>query len=107
MPCTATEADSTADWTQLNPSKLEGAAPPLERVVSQWNAEYEQAPLQEMEELADLVQDLHNNPPAPSVLPAPSPAITPMVTSETISETPVQPLLLAKRAVAWASSHQG
>ena len=100
MPSTATEADSTADWTQLSPSLLEGAAPPLERVVSQLNAEYEQAPSQEMEELADLVQDLHDNPPAPSVLPAPSPALMLIVTSETVSETPVQPLLLAKRAVA-------
>ena len=53
-----------------------------------------------MEELADLVQDLHNKPPAPSVLPATSPVLMPMVTSETVSETPVQPLLLAKRAVA-------
>ena len=53
-----------------------------------------------MEELADLVQDLHDNPPAPSVLPAPSPVLMSMVTSETVSETPVQPLLLAKRAVA-------
>ena len=61
VPSTVTEADSTADWTQLSPSLLEGAAPPLERVVSQLNAEYEQAPSQEMEELADLVQDLQDN----------------------------------------------
>ena len=64
----AAEADSTADWTQLSPSLPEGAVPPLERVVSQLNAEFEQAPLQEMEELANLVQDLHDNPPAPSVV---------------------------------------
>ena len=100
VPSTVTEADSTADWTQLSPSLPEGAVPPLERVVSQLNAEYEQAPSQEMEELADLVQDLHDNPPAPSVLPAPSPVLMPMVTSETVSKTPMQPLLLAKWAVA-------
>ena len=94
------EADSTADWTQLSPSLPEEAAPPLERVVSQLNAEYEQAPSQEMEELADLVQDLHDNPLAPSVLPATSQVLMLMVTSETVSETPVQPLLLAKQAVA-------
>ena len=74
--------------------------PPLERVVSQLNAEFEQDPSQEMEQLADLVQDLHDNPPAPSVLPATSQVLMPMVTSETVLETPVQPLLLAKRAVA-------
>ena len=44
VPSTAAEADSTADWTQLSPSLLEGPAPPLERVVSQLNAEFEQAP---------------------------------------------------------------
>ena len=100
VPSTAAEADSTADWTQLSPSLLEGAAPPLERVVSQLNAEFEQAPSQEMEELADLVQDLHDNPPAPSVLPTTSQVLMPMVTSETVAETPVQPLLLTKQAVA-------
>ena len=100
VPSTVTEADSTADWTQLSPSLPEGAVPPLERVVSQLNAEYEQAPSQEMEELADLAQDLHDNPPAPSVLPATSPVLMLMVTSETVLETPVQPLLLAKRPVA-------
>ena len=68
VPSTAAEVDSTEDWMQLSPSLPEGAAPPLERVVSQLNAEFEQAPLQDMEELADLVQDLHENPPAPSVL---------------------------------------
>ena len=99
-PSTAAEADSTDDWTQLSPSLPEGAAPPLERVVSQLNAEFEQAPSQRMEELVDLVQDLHENPPAPSVLPSTSQAPVPRVTSETVSKTPVQPLLLAKRAVA-------
>ena len=100
VPSTAAEVDSTDDWTQLSPSLPEGAVPPLERVVSQLNAEFEQAPLQEMEELADLVQDLHENPPAPSVSPSTSQVLVPMVTSETVSKTPVQPLLLAKRAVA-------
>ena len=66
VPSTAAEVNPTEDWTQLSPSLLEGAAPPLERVVSKLNAEFEQAPLQDMEELADLVQDLHENPPAPS-----------------------------------------
>ena len=98
VPSTAAEADSPIDWMQLSPSLPEGAVPPLERMVSQLNAEHKQAPSQELEELADLVQDLHDNPPAPSVLPAPSPV--PLVTSQTISEMPVQPLLLAKRAMA-------
>ena len=100
VPSTEAEIDSTEDWTQLSPSLLEGAAPPLERVVSRLNAEFEQAPVQDMEELADLVQDLHENPPAPSEPASSSVVLASTVTSETVAETPIQPLLLAKRAVA-------
>ena len=97
---TATAAEIHGDWTQLSPSLPEGAAPPLERVVSRLNEEYEQSPPHNMEELASLVEDLHENPPAPSVSQPTSQALVPMAISETVSETPIQPLLLAKQAVA-------
>ena len=97
---TATVADVHRDWTQLSPSLPEGAAPPLERVVSRLNEEYEQSPPCNLEELANLVEDLHENPPAPSASSSANPVLVPMVTSETVAETPTQPLLLAKQAVA-------
>ena len=87
------------DWTQLIPSLPEGAAPPLEHVVERLNQEFDQPPPQDMEELADLVQDLCNNPPAPCELPVDMNMLQPTVISETVAETP-QPLLLTKRAVA-------
>ena len=63
------------------------------------NQEFDQPPPQDLDELADLVQDLHNNPPAPCEFPVGVNVTQPSVTSETVAETP-QPLLLAKRAVA-------
>ena len=99
---TAVETDSTApeDWTQLSPSLPEGAAPPLERVVSRLNQEFDQAPLQDLDGLADLVHNLHDNPPALSEPASDSVMPESTVTSETVAKTPIQPLLLAKRAVA-------
>ena len=97
---TATAAEIHGDWTQLSPSLPEGAVPLLERVVSRLNEEYGWSPPRNMEELASLNEDLHENPPAPSVLPSTSQALMPMVTSETVSKTPIQPLLLAKQPVA-------
>ena len=69
-------------------------------MVSRLNEEFDQVPLQDMEELADLVQDLHENPPAPSEPASSSIVLASTVTSETVAETPIQPLLLAKCAVA-------
>ena len=53
-----------------------------------------------MEQLADLVADLHENPPAPSVPTSVDLSPAPSVTSETVAETPIQPLLLAKSTIA-------
>ena len=100
VPSTEAEIDANEDWTQLSPSLPEGAAPPLERVVSRLTAEFEQSPVQDMEELADLVQDLHENPPACSEPASTSVMLPSTVTSETVAETPIQPLLLAKHTMA-------
>ena len=64
------------------------------------NSEYEQTPPQNMEKLTDLVADLHENPSAPSVPTPVDLSPVPSVTSETVTETPIQPLLLAKCTIA-------
>ena len=104
------------EWMSITPTLEWGSSPVIERTGDQWNAEYEQAQAPwNMEELDTLVQDLRDNPPTPTAtlappadtatekqdlaapnldkeLPTPT-STTPAVFTETIAETPKQPLL--------------
>ena len=51
------------EWTALSPSLPRAASPELEGAVEQINEEYANPPPQNMEEVFELVQDLHANPP--------------------------------------------
>ena len=105
----------------ITPTLEWGSSPVVARTVDKWNVDYEQAQApQNMEELDILVQDLRDNPPTPLVdataekpdpaaptmneeLPTPT-STTPTVFTETMAETPRQPLLLAWRATAVPST---
>ena len=114
-------------WKNLTPTLERRTSPIVERTVAQWNTEYKQALApRNLEELDTLVQDLRNNPPTPPAalahpaaetakeqepapwdpdkeLPTPIDS-TPTVFTETVAETPRQPLLLAGRATAVLST---
>ena len=111
----------------LTPTLEQGSSPVMERTVAQWNTEYEQVQIpKNLEELDTLVQDLRDNPSTPLIaLAHPADEITkeqgsvpqnpdlelstpthptPAAFTETIAETPRQPLLLARRATALPST---
>ena len=113
------------DWTSLTPSGV--TSPELERMVDCLNAEHQSAMGDDIREVVELVEDLHDNPPASSTG-EPEPVVQdsdghpleqvtemvveetssttgppPTISTETVAETAYPPMLLARRATAMSA----
>ena len=100
-----------ADWTSLTPTLTGTESPEVGRAVDQLNKEHANPPPQTIDEVCDLVQDLHACPPTSPVkdparqvdceLPATTTPPTPTLFMETVAETVRPPLLLARQIRSW------
>ena len=101
-----------ADWTTLMPTLMRTESPEVGRAVDRINEEHANSPPRTIDEVCDLVQDLHAHPPTSPVedpenceLSAAIVSSTPTLHTETVTETVRTPLLLARRTTA--TSAQG
>ena len=99
-----------ADWTTLMPTFMGTESLEVGRAVDRINEEHANSPPQTIDEVCDLVQDLHACPPTSPVKdpviqvdceqPATTTPPTPTLFTETVAETVRPPLLLARRVTA-------
>ena len=89
------------------PTFMGTESPEVGRAVDRINEEHTNPPPQTIDEVCDLVQDLHAHPPTPPAedpenceLPAAIVSSTPTLHTETVAETVHPPLILARRATA-------
>ena len=109
-----TPTTEAMDWTELNPTLPRSTSPVLENTVNRLNEAHLGSTLT-MDDVAEIMEDLHANPPTTPIdgttseaarpedrqdLPITSTAPTGSVTSETTGQTSHPPILLERKAMA-------